>query len=45
MPTDTLCSWIFLGQEGDNTKSPEWAKDGSYLVFREIEEHVPEFNA
>lgn len=24
--------------------SPDWATDGSYLAFREIEEHVPEFN-
>ncbi|EYE96691.1 Dyp-type peroxidase [Aspergillus ruber CBS 135680] len=35
---------IFLNRRGDNTKSPEWATDGSYLAFREIEEKVPEFN-
>jgi len=35
---------IFLNRRGDNTKSPAWATDGSYLAFREIEEKVPEFN-
>lgn len=35
---------IFLNRTGDNTKSPEWATDGSYLAFREIEENVHEFN-
>lgn len=39
-----MYSWILLGHEGDNTGSPEWAHDGSYLVFREIEERVMEFN-
>ncbi|OQE11860.1 hypothetical protein PENFLA_c071G09334 [Penicillium flavigenum] len=35
---------IFLKRRGDNTTSPDWAKDGSMLVFREIEEKVHDFN-
>lgn len=42
--TDKSYSWILIGHEGDNTKSPKWANDGSFLVFREIEQKVPEFN-
>lgn len=38
------CSIFFVNRRGDNTMSPDWATDGSYLAFREIEEHVPEFN-
>ncbi|KAJ5400934.1 hypothetical protein N7465_011423 [Penicillium sp. CMV-2018d] len=36
---------IFVGHEGDENKnkSPEWAKDGSFMVFRIYEQLVPEF--
>ncbi|KAK0211981.1 Dyp peroxidase [Armillaria fumosa] len=37
---------ILLGENGDATAStrPPWAKDGSFLVFRQLEQRVPEFN-
>lgn len=37
---------ILIKQEGDvNTdKRPEWAKNGSYLVYRQLNQLVPEFN-
>ncbi|KAJ5238116.1 hypothetical protein N7489_008207 [Penicillium chrysogenum] len=34
---------IFVGSEGDESKNPEWAKDGSFMVFRIYEQLVPEF--
>ncbi|KAJ5640261.1 uncharacterized protein N7484_008123 [Penicillium longicatenatum] len=34
---------IFAGHEGDESKHPEWAKDGSVMVFRIYEQLVPEF--
>lgn len=36
--------WIITGLEGDKAAQPAWATEGSFLVFREIEEKVPEFN-
>lgn len=33
-----------LGRNGDPTKRPTWALDGSFLVFRYLFQLVPEFN-
>ncbi|KAF7335654.1 DyP-type peroxidase [Mycena venus] len=35
---------ILVGETGDNVTRPEWAKDGSFLVFRQLKQLVPEFN-
>ncbi|KAJ7885150.1 fungal peroxidase [Mycena olivaceomarginata] len=36
---------ILVGETGDTvTTRPAWAKDGSFLVFRQLEQLVPEFN-
>ncbi|KAJ7476657.1 fungal peroxidase [Mycena latifolia] len=35
---------ILLGETGDSTTRPAWAKDGSFLVFRQLQQLVPEFN-
>ncbi|GIC94424.1 uncharacterized protein Aud_010924 [Aspergillus udagawae] len=37
--------YIFLGHKGDRNKKkgPEWAKEGSFLVFRQLDQKVPEF--
>ncbi|KAJ7502065.1 hypothetical protein B0H11DRAFT_1907560 [Mycena galericulata] len=35
---------IIVGQPGDNVTRPAWAKDGSFLVFRQLKQLVPEFN-
>ncbi|KAJ7590005.1 dye-decolorizing peroxidase precursor [Mycena floridula] len=35
---------ILLGETGDGTSRPSWAKDGSFLVFRQLKQLVPEFN-
>ncbi|OQE96789.1 hypothetical protein PENNAL_c0001G11003 [Penicillium nalgiovense] len=35
---------IFTGLDGEKAKQPRWATEGSFLVFREIEERVPEFH-
>ncbi|KAJ7098358.1 hypothetical protein C8R44DRAFT_748201 [Mycena epipterygia] len=34
---------ILLGEDGDGTR-PAWAKDGSFLAFRQLKQLVPEFN-
>ncbi|CAG7969545.1 unnamed protein product [Penicillium olsonii] len=34
---------IIVGGEGDESDHPEWAKDGSFMVFRIYEQLVPEF--
>ncbi|KAJ5787332.1 hypothetical protein N7457_002322 [Penicillium paradoxum] len=34
---------IIVGNEGDESNHPEWAKDGSFMVFRIYEQLVPEF--
>ncbi|RAK98080.1 uncharacterized protein BO80DRAFT_504238 [Aspergillus ibericus CBS 121593] len=38
--------YIFLGHEGDPNKKrgPAWAKEGSFFVFRQLDQKVPEFN-
>ncbi|KAA8645098.1 hypothetical protein EYZ11_008150 [Aspergillus tanneri] len=35
---------IIVGHDGDPLNQPAWAKDGSFLVFRDLQQHVPEFN-
>ncbi|KAF7323720.1 DyP-type peroxidase [Mycena kentingensis (nom. inval.)] len=35
---------ILLGEVNDFTTRPDWAKDGSFLVFRQLKQLVPEFN-
>ncbi|KAJ7921946.1 DyP-type peroxidase [Mycena leptocephala] len=32
---------IIVGQPGDNATRPAWAKDGSFLVFRQLKQLVP----
>ena len=36
---------ILLGQEGDDIRRPQWARNGSILAFRHLSQLVPEFNA
>ncbi|KAJ6560973.1 dye-decolorizing peroxidase precursor [Mycena sp. CBHHK59/15] len=40
VPTGT----ILVGESGDTVTRPAWAKDGSFLVFRQLAQLVPEFN-
>ncbi|KAJ6578622.1 fungal peroxidase [Mycena sp. CBHHK59/15] len=35
---------ILVGETGDTVTRPAWAKDGSFLVFRQLKQLVPEFN-
>ncbi|KAJ7738214.1 fungal peroxidase [Mycena olivaceomarginata] len=35
---------ILLNETGDAVTRPVWAKDGSFLVFRQLQQLVPEFN-
>jgi hypothetical protein len=35
---------ILAGEPGDTVSRPTWAKDGSFLVFRQLKQLVPEFN-
>jgi len=35
---------ILLGENGDTITRPAWAKDGSFLAFRQLQQLVPEFN-
>ncbi|KAK7466222.1 dye-decolorizing heme-containing peroxidase [Stygiomarasmius scandens] len=42
---DLLPAGEFLvGESGDSTTRPSWAKGGSFLVFRQMQQKVPEFN-
>ncbi|KAE8357036.1 hypothetical protein BDV28DRAFT_144699 [Aspergillus coremiiformis] len=43
-PKAVLPGLIFLGNEGDKMGQPEWARDGSFLVFRDLQQLVPEFD-
>lgn len=36
---------LILGAQGDSTSRPTWAKGGSMMAFRQLQQHVPEFNA
>ncbi|RHZ49397.1 uncharacterized protein CDV56_105583 [Aspergillus thermomutatus] len=44
-PHACLPGYIFLGHKGDPNmkRGPEWAKEGSFLVFRQLDQKVPEF--
>ncbi|KAF3016060.1 hypothetical protein E8E15_006102 [Penicillium rubens] len=35
--------YIIVGEEGDTQSHPDWAKDGSFMVFRRLKQLVPEF--
>ncbi|KAJ7885115.1 hypothetical protein B0H14DRAFT_2699788 [Mycena olivaceomarginata] len=35
---------ILVGENGDSVSRPPWAKGGSFLVFRQLKQLVPEFN-
>ncbi|KAJ7826287.1 fungal peroxidase [Mycena olivaceomarginata] len=35
---------VLLNETGDAVTRPAWAKDGSFLVFRQLQQLVPEFN-
>jgi deferrochelatase/peroxidase EfeB len=35
---------ILLNETGDAVTRPVWARDGSFLVFRQLQQLVPEFN-
>ncbi|KAL0576470.1 dye-decolorizing heme-containing peroxidase [Marasmius crinis-equi] len=35
---------ILLGEEGDSTPRPTWAKDGSFLAWRQLQQLVPEYH-
>ncbi|KAJ7676453.1 hypothetical protein B0H17DRAFT_1170464 [Mycena rosella] len=35
---------IIVGENGDSVTRPSWAKGGSFLVFRQLKQLVPEFN-
>ncbi|KAJ7101916.1 DyP-type peroxidase [Mycena epipterygia] len=35
---------ILVGETGDSITRPAWTKDGSFLVFRQLKQLVPEFN-
>lgn len=35
---------ILVGESGDPITRPTWAKDGSFLAFRQLEQLVPEFS-
>ncbi|GFF31041.1 dye-decolorizing peroxidase msp1 [Aspergillus udagawae] len=35
---------IIIGHDGDALKQPAWTKDGSFMVFRDLQQLVPEFD-
>ncbi|KAJ5272922.1 hypothetical protein N7478_008047 [Penicillium angulare] len=45
-PLSCLPGYIFVGHDGDPRKDqmPPWSYEGSFLVFRQLDEKVPEFN-
>ncbi|KAE8155286.1 hypothetical protein BDV25DRAFT_135033 [Aspergillus avenaceus] len=44
-PQACLPGYIFCGLNGDpnRRRGPKWAKEGSFLVFRQLDQKVPEF--
>ena len=36
---------ILVGETGDAITRPDWAKDGSFLAFRQLKQLVPEFES
>ncbi|CAI7585283.1 unnamed protein product [Penicillium pancosmium] len=45
-PLSCLPGYIFVGHKGDPRweTTPPWSVEGSFLVFRQLDEKVPEFN-
>ncbi|CAG8135343.1 unnamed protein product [Penicillium salamii] len=43
-PCATKPGMIVCGYEGDDMRQPSWVKDGSFLVFRDLQQLVPEFD-
>ncbi|KAF7911766.1 uncharacterized protein EAE98_011881 [Botrytis deweyae] len=43
-PKSVKSGLIFARHEGDDMKQPDWAEDGSFLVFRDLQQLVPEFD-
>ncbi|KAJ5970241.1 Dyp-type peroxidase [Penicillium vulpinum] len=43
-PKATKSGLIVCGHEGDPMGQPAWVKDGSFLVFRDLQQLVPEFD-
>ncbi|KAF5860188.1 hypothetical protein ETB97_001831 [Aspergillus alliaceus] len=43
-PRSVLPGLILVGHDGDKMDQPKWAKDGSFLVFRDLQQLVPEFD-
>ncbi|KAJ5142586.1 uncharacterized protein N7515_001373 [Penicillium bovifimosum] len=45
-PLSCLPGYIFVGHDGDPRQHnmPPWSYEGSFLVFRQLDEKVPEFN-
>ncbi|ESZ93323.1 Dyp-type peroxidase [Sclerotinia borealis F-4128] len=43
-PVAVKSGLIFAKHEGDDMKQPDWAEDGSFLVFRDLQQLVPEFD-
>ena len=35
---------ILLGEEGDDVSRPAWAKSGSFLCWRQLQQLVPEYH-
>lgn len=35
---------IIVGRRGDGGSKPQWMNDGSFLVFRKLEQHVGKWN-
>lgn len=47
--TDMLIAGVYFRlilcrHEGDKMNQPKWAADGSFLVFRDLQQLVPEFD-
>ncbi|APA15466.1 hypothetical protein SS1G_13391 [Sclerotinia sclerotiorum 1980 UF-70] len=43
-PKSVKSGLIFAKHPGDKMKQPDWAEDGSFLVFRDLQQLVPEFD-
>ncbi|KAM0716673.1 hypothetical protein Q7P37_008118 [Cladosporium fusiforme] len=43
-PKPSKPGMILCGHEGDTMGQPAWAKDGSFLAFRDLQQMVPEFD-
>ncbi|THU94011.1 Dyp-type peroxidase [Dendrothele bispora CBS 962.96] len=43
-PDPIAAGKIIVGADGDTSNRPDWATGGSFLVFRQLQQKVPEFN-